>query len=440
MQKDSLICTLVIHLWKDVIKGTGILSIGVVVSNLFMFLYRYVCMISLSMGDYGRLALLISSFNTLIIFAHFNFGTAVIKYWSNKNENFANKNKIYQNSILLSLITSLISFLVLYLIWSHYIHITIPLILILAISILSFAISIINSGFFMGNFKIGYSALIHGSLGISRFFFCVTFLWLFGFKGMDGVVYAFLLGSIIPFLLSITILKTKFTQQIIGKIDTDSSKKIITYSGYIMIAGLIFSALGFYVRWVLSTYSYESIALYDGAFLIYAVIQMLMSTYVMILVLHVSKMASEGKSVPVPSKWDLAILMTVVLAISILFNYTKIDDSLLTFLHLKTYIPSLQIFSILVFTVPFDLYFGTCSGIFQGTGKTKDLAIVAMIAAIFYLIGVPLLIRFLGILGAAIMYIILYIVLDIISLKRIKKLNISIKSTFLLRRAFAHRR
>lgn len=421
---------------KNIFRGAGILTVGLVISQIFMFLYRYICMISLSVDEYGKLALLISSFNALIIFAHFNFGTAVLKCWSDKNENIDEKNKIYQNSIFLSLITSLLSFFILYFIWSHYIKFTITLFIILAVSIFSFAIFTINWGFFIGSFTMGYSSLIYSSLGFTRSILIASFIYFFGLKTLRSNLYAFLLGGITPFVLSIIILKKKFRflRILPEKIDIHSFKKIISYSVFIMISGLMFSLMDFYVRWNLSLYSYTDTALYDGAFLIYIIFQMFIANYVMSSVPHVSKRISENKSVIVISIWDFIILLMFVFGISIFLNYTKIDDSLLLLLHLNSYIPSLSVFHILLIAVPFNLYFATYQGILQGIGKTKDLAIVVSIATLFYLIVTLLLIRFLGILGAAVSYIFMYLILDIISFRRIRKLNIPIHSVFMLQR------
>jgi len=427
-------------MFKNIVKGAGILTVGLIISRIFMFLYRYICMISLSVEEYGRLALLISSFNALMIFAHFNFGTAVLKYWSDKNESIDEKNKIYQNSIFLSLITSIISFLILYFIWSHYIEFTIKLFFVLIISIICFAIFTINWGFFIGNFKMGYSSLIYSLLGFSRLILIGIFLFFFGLKTLRSNLYAFVLGGMIPFVFSIIILKKKFRflKILPGEVSLYYLKKIISYSVFIMTAGLIFSLMDFYVRWILSLYSYGDTALYDGAFLMYIIIQMFISNYVMSLVPHVSKRMSENKSVLVISIWDFIILFIFVFAFSIFLNYTKIDDSVLLFLHLKSYIPSLRIFSIILLAVPFNLYFASHQGILQGAGKTKYLAIIVSIAALSYIIITPIFIKFLGINGAAFSYIFLYIVLDIVSFSQIRRLCIPTHSIFLIKRTVGY--
>jgi O-antigen/teichoic acid export membrane protein len=421
---------------KSIVKGAGILTFGFVISRIFMFMFRYICMVSLSVDEYGKLALLISSFNALIIFAHFNFGTAVLKYWSEKKESVDEKSKIYQNSIFLSFITSIISFLILYFIWSQYIEFSIKLFFVLAVSVICFAIFTINWGFFIGNFKMEYSSLTYSLLGFSRVILVAVFLFVFGLKTLGSYLYAFVLGGITPFIISIIILKKKFRflRILPRKIDIHSFKKIISYSVFIMIVGLMFSLMDFYVRWHLSFYSYEDTALYDGAFLLYIIIQMFMSNYVMSLVPYVSKRMSENKNILVISIWDFIILLIVVFTISIFLNYTKIDDSLLFLLNLESYIPSLRIFSVLLITIPFHLYFAAYHGILQGAGKTKDLAIIVSIAALCYIVVTPLFVKFLGVLGAAVSYIFMYIILDIVSFRRITRLNIPIRSVFLSQR------
>lgn len=421
---------------KKIIKSAGILTVGILISQIFMFLYRYICMVSLSVDEYGKLALLISSFNALIVFAHFNFGTAVLKYWSDTNVNVDEKNKIYQASISLSLITSLLAFFILYFIWSNYIKFTTTLVILLAVSTFFFAVFTINWGFFIGSFTMGYSSLIYSSLGFTRSILIASLIYFFGLKTLRSSLYTFLLGGITPFILSIIILKKKFQflSIIPRKIDIQSFKKIISYSVFIMMTGLMFSLMDFYVRWNLSLYSYMDTALYDGAFLIYLIIRMCIASYIMGSIPHVSKRISENKSVLIISIWDFIILLIFMLLISILLNFTKIDDFLLLFLHLDSYIPSLRIFTILLIAVPFNLYFAMYQGILQGIGKTKDLAIIVSIASLFYIIVTPVFIIFFGILGAAVSYISMYLMLDIVALIKIKRLNIPLHSVSLLKK------
>lgn len=89
----------------------------------------------------------------------------------------------------------------------------------------------------------------------------------------------------------------------------------------------------------------------------------------------------------------------------------------------------------MVFTVPLNIYFGTYEAILQGVGKTKELAIITIFAAIIYLIGVPIAIKYLGIAGVALMFVLLYMILGIICSRVVKRLNIPIQSTFILGRA-----
>lgn len=423
-------------MWKDILKGTSILTAGVIFSRIFMFLFRYICMMSLSMENYGRLTLLITSFNALIIFAHFNFGNSVLKYWSDENESIKSKTQIYFNSIYLSFITSLIAFLFLLFIWAKIININFYLSISLLIGVFSFTFFTINWGFFIGNFKIKYSALINASLGLSRFLLIVLFLGIFNRINMNIVLYSFLIGALFPFILSILILKMKFNlvPNPFIKINFSKSKKIFSYSGFIMLSGIIFSLLEFYIRWILSKYSFESTALYDGAFLMYVAFQMIISSYIMNMIPHVSKKISKGESISIMSKMDIFFVLLIVIIISLIFNFTSLGINLLNIMHLGKYSYSLKIFSILIIAVPFSIYFGTYQAILQGVGKTRDLSLIVIIGSILYVIGSPVLIQYFGIFGAALMYILFYIALDIISLIFINRLNIPIKTIFVLKR------
>ena len=423
-------------MWKDILKGTSMLTAGVIFSRIFMFLFRYICMLSLSIENYGRLTLLITSFNALIIFAHFNFGNSVLKYWSDENESIKSKKQIYFNSIYLSFITSLIAFLFLLFIWVKIININFYLSISLLIGVFSFTFFTINWGLFIGNFKIKYSALINASLGLSRFLLIVLFLFIFNRINMNIVLYSYLIGALFPFILSILILKMKFNLIPNPFLKTNFSKnnKIFSYSTFIMLSGIIFSLLEFYIRWILSKYSLESTALYDGAFLMYVIFQMILSSYIMNMVPHVSKKISKGESVSIMSKMDLFFVLLIVIIISLIFNSTSLGTNLLDIMHLGKYSHSLKIFSILVITIPFSIYFGTYQAILQGIGKTRDLSLIVIIGSMLYLIGSPVLIKYLSIFGAAIMYVLLYIALDVISLIFINRLNIPIKTVFVLKR------
>jgi O-antigen/teichoic acid export membrane protein len=104
------------------------------------------------------------------------------------------------------------------------------------------------------------------------------------------------------------------------------------------------------------------------------------------------------------SKVDIFFVLIIVIIISLIFNFTSLGTNLLNIMHLGKYLNSLKIFSILVIAVPFSIYFGTYQGILQGVGKTRDLSLIVIIGSILYVVGSPVLIKYFGVFGAAIMF------------------------------------
>ena len=69
-------------MWREALKNSSIVLIGVVLSRFFVFFYNTLIIRELSVADYAKFAFAMSVFNWVLVFAHFDLYAAVSRYVS----------------------------------------------------------------------------------------------------------------------------------------------------------------------------------------------------------------------------------------------------------------------------------------------------------------------------------------------------------------------
>lgn len=403
-------------MWRDIIKSGGILFSGVAISRCLMFLYRYICMRTLSTADYGKLALIISLFVSLLTFAHFNMGTALSKFFSETRQRNPEDNLVLLlNTLVLALVTS--SFSSLIMIWFlKDIGLLSPMMGLLCVfGFFLLSIAIISGGALRGFFKMKLSASIDVLSGGARFIF-ILLITILGYKSLKEATMVYFGATVVPFGFSVLMVKSMLYCENKNKlsklINFEIMKKIINFSKYLTFASLSLYIMWFFSRWILTSISYKSVAIYDGAMLIYSILQMGFAAIVVALVPYISKQASIGKEkLEFPPAKKIIFPYLIVLVILFGIKVLSVDQRFLIAIGLKKYVSCLPLFYIMFLAAPVDLLFGISSGILQGLGKTKELFNVVLSVFPIHIIGTYLFARYKGEYGVAIMFIFTYVIL-----------------------------
>ncbi|MFH1835133.1 MAG: hypothetical protein ABH851_02970, partial [Methanobacteriota archaeon] len=184
---------------KDFINYTILLSVGTIVSRLFVFLYRMVLAKTLTLDDYGKLALIISIFSSIGILAHIDIATVMSKYaaeWKvKKKEQLC---RLYTGGLIAVIPTSIITSIVFTGILHYYGFESIRLAFLFLLAFISFSIFRQSNGFIRGFEKIHRNAIYSSLIGFTRFFILLILFYVLGIKTVMAGLYAFILSNIIP--------------------------------------------------------------------------------------------------------------------------------------------------------------------------------------------------------------------------------------------------
>ena len=104
---------------KKFIEYTVILTIGSILSNIFLFLFRTLTARTLSLSEYGIFSLITGFYSTLLVFAHFDISPTLSKFFS-EGANKKTQSDLFSTSLVIVAFTTLFSFIIFLLVLSHY--------------------------------------------------------------------------------------------------------------------------------------------------------------------------------------------------------------------------------------------------------------------------------------------------------------------------------
>lgn len=413
---------------RSLFKSIAIILCGTVTARIAMLLYRYICMRQLSMADYGVLTLLISLFVTLVPLAHFSCGNALSKFLSEIRLGEEKRNKILiSNALIIGIIGSILAAgIMFFFLWNRkliFLNYS-SLFPTLIICFLLHSFLFIFGGAFKGFFKMKSSAVIDGSIGISKAVFIAGFT-IFGYLSLKTAFLSYTFGPLVPFLIlcfvSVPLLKRESIS--FRVFDKRAFLKIFRFSRNMTLATVITGFFSYFPNWRLSLISFDNVAIYGGGVLLYSALQFVFSSYVTTIVPYISRHVSNGRLIKMPQNRVFLKLYIPIILLIILLKVTSLDKSALLFLHLDEYAGSLLIFYILLLSAPLDLLFGTYSGILQGTGNVGALLSITKWGLLFHVFVIVVL-GFYGIVGIAIGRILTFLFLAILGFQTIRRLGL----------------
>lgn len=411
-------------MWNKVLKSGGVLFSGVVITNGFMFVFRYTAIRNLSTADYGKLALIISLFSSLLVFAHFSNDMALSKFFSESRDRETRFSYLY-NAILLSLITTSIAACAMQLYIINLDLFSPFLAFCVFAGFYCLAVAIILSGALVGLFEMRLAAAVGALNAGIRVLLIILFVAL-GLRSLAGAGVAYFGAAFVPLFFSIAMVRSKigpfFHHRRRKIVDIDVMRKVVNFSKFITAASFLLYMMWFFSRWSLG--SYKSAAVFDAAALMYSVFQMAFGSFVVAIVPHVSEWNAANRTLRIPSIRKPLLVYLAALVLFMVARAYSIDQYLITLIGLGKYTPSLPLFYIMFLVAPLDVLFGTCSGILQGLNKTKNLFQLVAIAFPVHIVGTFVLVKIVGVYGAAIMFVLTYSLLGFLGYVKVKRMGI----------------
>ena len=396
------------------IKYTFLLSIGTVFARFFIFLFRIICARELSLANYGLLALVISICSNIFAFSHFSIAPTLSHFFSKYKTKTKNLLPlIYGNSLFCIIPTTFIAIIMFIAILFYYEIATFGLILASILIFIAYSLFQHNQGVLNGFKEFKATSFAIFLMGFSRFLIVTLFFYIFFVNNFYSAFYAFVLSFILPSLFTL-FFSMKEVIKISFHIDWSIIMNIYRFSFFIMVAEICGLAVLLIPRLILSFNNFEDVAIFDIAFLLYGVFNIVLTNIPSSLIPLVTEKFVETKKIPKIPLFKFALISFLFLGVSYLLFYFKLDAFFITLVMRDEFLPSLPVFHILFISLPFFTYSMLISGIIQGIGKVRCLALINFITLIM---AVPLFYFFsyYSIIGLSIAFVILVVIKAIIS-------------------------
>jgi O-antigen/teichoic acid export membrane protein len=387
---------------KKLIKFTFIFSIGTILSRFFIFLFRAIIARELSVEEYGKLALLMQIFSTIIIIANFQINPTVNYLLSKTKSKIKERSNLIFHAFLSILPTTIIAIILFYLIL-YYTGFTLNYFYLLFIFAIIFQpIRFINAGTLRFLEKIKTLASINASVGVFRFFILFILFYLIGIKTYQSVIISFIISLIIPAIVSIITI-IDYWKNIEFKVVINEFKKIYSYSFYMVISMLSQSLTILIPSIILSRINFNQVAYFDMGFMMFSIFTMIFLNISLDTSSLVSKYIKNKKRPLIVNK-NYIIASIIFYCFLLVIFISQIDKFFVNLILGDKYIPAIQIFYILIICLPFYLYNMIMKGIFMGLNKVKKLALIEVLFLLLLILLVYIFLSYAGI-GVAIAFI-----------------------------------
>ncbi|MBS3168332.1 hypothetical protein J4216_04360 [Candidatus Woesearchaeota archaeon] len=155
-------------------------------------------------------------------------------------------------------------------------------------------------------------------------------------------------------------------------------KKIYKLSFFLVISDLVYLCIALIPRLILSFKDLSLVAYYDIGLILYGLFLLIVNNVTIPLIPMISRINTVKnrdfsflyKFININYFIGLVFVYSIVV---ILFITTKLDYYIIFYVFGDKYVPSINIFRIIIFFLPAQAYFAIYSGILQGLGMTKQL-------------------------------------------------------------------
>lgn len=378
---------------EQAIKSVAFLSAGIILSRLFILLFRVVAARTLSLEEYGLMSLVISIFLSLGVLGPFKVDLT-LSYFLNKfrGRDAESFQGLFFNGLLVTLPTMVLSLAIAVLVLFFYDIFTFNLLLVTLVFLLSRSLFSQGSGLLLGDKRIKSVSIMESLNGFTRFLLGLLFFQLLGMRSLEAGLYAFTLGFVVPALLSFVISVTHFKPTSFS-INRNLLNNLFSYSSFVVVSVLSFEFVFLVPRFILSLSDLAAVAFFDMSLLVFKGVNLVLSTVPRILVPAVSDRFHTSNKIPdIRYKEILIVTLSAFLLIAIL-SITGVDSYLVSLVLGEKFLPFLPIFYVISLSIPFYIHLMISMSIMQGIGKANTTAKTNLFFALasiplFYATGV----------------------------------------------------
>ncbi|OPZ59244.1 MAG: Polysaccharide biosynthesis protein [Deltaproteobacteria bacterium ADurb.Bin510] len=350
-----------------------------------MFVYRIVIVRELAVSDYAVFALLMTFFNWVLLFSHFDLYAAVSKYVGELmvKAGFGQALSYYVNALFLALGLSLLSFGVAVVV-QRGCGVGLFSLVVLFSATLPFACMHISDGFLKGLGRFKLSGILGGLDGLLRLGLLAGFLMVAGAVTLAQALrlfsYAYWLvglaaAGMVWWLGRAAVFEQGRWARPIPRI----MRRLLAYAKWVTLADIVSTGLVLVNIYLIAFRSSRDVAVFNVVWLLYNIFQLAFGVVTTVLIPQVSRNAAQGSLIRLPGikEFGAASLLALALVLFISFMPFKAEVMRLVFKRAE-YANCLDYMAILLVGMPFQLFTMINKGICQGLDRPRAIALAEL--------------------------------------------------------------
>jgi O-antigen/teichoic acid export membrane protein len=363
------------RVWRDfLILGAG--NVGVVILQLC---FRAILIVQLVPASYGRLALLLTVYNTIWIFANSGLPNSIARYIAINPP--GNDTLVLRAAIRAAAIPMIVVGLVMACIAGALLNS--PLAgLFGAVGVSSLVYSQLGTGVLRGRHRVSHAATVMPVAGLAELVLLVALL-VSGLQVTEVSAFgAFSLGNVIGLAFA-TILVIRTTPRArpdaaAAGVKTPTSRQLLGFSLWLAGAAAGIAALPLIMRLAAALDSYTQAAIVDLALVIFNIPQRAGAIVAMAVVPHASRAATTGSIGFRISRRQQALAIVPFLFLAVVFAATPAIEWLADAIGRPEYEQSAKYAALVMLAGPARVLYGLTAGILIGQGRARFLCLTVL--------------------------------------------------------------
>jgi O-antigen/teichoic acid export membrane protein len=364
------------RVWRDfLILGTG--NIGVVVLQLG---FRAILIVQLVPASYGRLALLLTVYNTIWIFANSGLPNSIARHIAINPP--ANDRLVLGAAIRAAAIPMVVVGLAMAIIAGSLLHSALAAVF-GAFGVSSLVFSQLGTGVLRGRQRISSAASVMPVAALAELA-SLACLVVAGLRVTEVSAFGtFCLGNVIglAFAALLVVRTTPRTRtDPPSDVETPSGRQLLGFSLWLAGAAAGIAALPLVMRLAAALDSYTQAAIVDLALVIFNVPQRAGAIVAMAVVPHASRAAAEGRMALRLSRSQLALAVVPFALLAVVFAATPVIEWMADAIGRPEYKQSARYAALVMLAGPARVLYGLTAGILIGLGKARFLCLTVLTA------------------------------------------------------------
>ena len=367
--------------WRRVLGDSIALSIGVATMTVLQVGFRLVATRGLPVAEYGRVALLLSGFNALLLIAH--LGVPVTAARLTARADGSGREILGASSRAAALPCLVASTVVAGL--AYAITGSAGLALVAGAGMPPMAAAVVAGGWLRGKGSVWASATIQPANAAFQLALLLAAVGAGVELSAGWVLTSFSAGNAAACVVAVALIRHRLHRERaappVALAPEARPRRILAFSSWLALGNLAVIGLPVVLGAALARSSFSQVAYFDLALLLYSVVGRFRASFVAALVPVASAFDRRGRQLGAPGGRELALLVAAVGALELLLFRTHLVRDVLEAVGLADYADAEGFFLVLLLAAPAELLFGVNTGLLVARAEARPLAFANLVVS-----------------------------------------------------------